>query len=273
MSISSIGSKEKINAINDLIEISENYGTGPEVTESEYNQMKKDGVLRQWFKEHDLTFDNLDSNGSNRISGNDVPNFEKKVPGVEKRSEAGDVDPSSASSRSGDSGDSGGVVVVVFGWSDTSLKDTEADLRQAGISENDYRLSDTGGDKGVGIAVVSRAGANRFLDLYNGKKTFAYIEPTVGGVNGIDDLSIKFDSGSRRGEKSKTISFGGGAYGALMTDDPSHVTSGGSGVQGRQSGDDALWTVSGGERGSATLNQGTMRGQEYVTLSASVRRN
>jgi hypothetical protein len=87
-------------------------------------------------------------------------------------------------------------------------------------------------------------------------------------VNDIDDLKVSFVVSDSR----DSISFGGGAYGALMTDDPANKTSG-SNVKGTQTGSDSFWSVSDGNRGSAKMyeEKGAPNGKQYVKMNAELR--
>ena len=75
-----------------------------------------------------------------------------------------------------------------------------------------------------------------------------------------------------KNDSRDVINFGGGAYGALMTDDPANKTSG-SNVKGSQTGSDSFWSVSDGNRGSAKMykEQGAPNGAQYVKMSAEVK--
>jgi len=247
---------QKYEAYQELVKISRENGKGENVTKEEFSSLKDGGHLDGWISEYDLSFSDLDLNNSGRISTTDGSRLKD---GVQTRSSRSDE---------GSGGNSYDMVVIQFGWSDTSVEDTMDALSAAGIDSSDYKMSNSGHDKGVGIAVVPRDQAEWFKEQYSGGKTFVHIHDTVDGVDDIDDLIISFEVSDSR----NSIDFGGGAYGALMTDDPANKTSG-SDVQGTQTGSDSFWSVSDGDRGSAKMyeERGAPNGKQYVKMHVTVR--
>lgn len=242
-------------AYKDLVEISRDNRKGDNITRSEFESLKRGGHLDEWMDEYDLGFSDLDLNNSGRISSSDGNRL--KAGGS-----SSNVDDDRPNRNSGE------MVVVQFGWSDTDISKTKRALTQAGITDTEYKMSNSGYDKGIGIAVVPREEAERFAEQYKGGKTFAHIHKAVSNVNDINDLRISFVVSDSR----DVINFGGGAYGALMTDDPANKTSG-SNVKGSQTGSDSFWSVSDGNRGSAKMykEQGAPNGAQYVKMSAEVK--
>ncbi len=266
-------------AIRELSAISQKNGHGQNVTLAEFQKLDDAGKLADWKSKYPkMDFETLDTNGSGRISvEHDLNTFGRSSSTGGSSSGGGsatrsDSSSNGSSSRSSDnsSESSGDQVVVLFGWSDTSNSKTKSALEKAGIDASDYTMSKTGSDKGVGIAVVSRGEAEKFLDSYNGSKTFAYTSKAAKGIDSIDDLDVNFKVGG--GERGR-IDFGGNDYGALMTDDPANRTSGGSNVKGRNTGSDSFWIASGGNRGSAKMyeEKGAPNGGQYVKMDVRIK--
>ena len=277
----------KYEAHQELIGISREHHQGVNVTQAEFDKMDKGGHLDEWKGEYGFSFSDLDLNRSGRISEHsDGSRHRVEHEGTSSGRSGNSSSDNSRNTSRDDSSDtvsdasselnsaesptriSGDVVVVQFGWSDTSQSSTQSALSAAGIGSGSYKMSDSGADKGVGIAVVTPEQAAKFEAKYNGSKTFAYTHNAVGGVDSINDLDIDFDIGSTR----NTINFGGGAYGALMTDDPANKTSG-SGVQGRNTGSDSFWSVNGGDSGSAKMyeQKNAPNGKQFVSMDVNIK--
>jgi hypothetical protein len=262
MAVDVSSAAKKQEAYQELVSISRENGKGDNITKEEFASLQKGGHLDGWISEHGFDFGDLDLNNSGRISTTDGSKLKSasETTTFETRSVASTENRSTSNSND--------VVVLQFGWSDTSIGHTEDALADAGISPSDYEMSDSGEDKGVGIAVVTREQAEKFQAEYGGSKTFAHIHSAVDGVNDITDLRITFDVS----DSKDSIGFGGGAYGALMTDDPANKTSG-SNVKSTQTGSDSFWSVSDGDRASAQMyeERGSQNGQQYVRMNAEVR--
>jgi hypothetical protein len=259
---------------NDLQTISRQHHHGDTITRDEFNKMKRAGQLDAFFQKNgQISFDQLDIDKSRAIdrndfisrqdtgNGNDISGevngngsiVGAQAMGNEDRPMIWDIDSE--------------TMTIHFGWSDTKPEKIKSMLLNAGIDENQFKMTQSA-DKGIGFVVIeSPEQLNKFLAFTKAdKKVFANQVVVSGTDKNLNDFDVEFSRAMCNADnRDATIGVSGGEdFTSIITDDPSKATRGQG--AGKQEGDDGLWTFD-NKGGDIKMYGGGHR--EYITMQIS----